>query len=185
MSNKYFLFISIATIFFFSSCNNAVKEKQIAKIDSLMAIIDTARINLNKINKDTVGKRFLTYQETNKLVAEHYKEYRNEENWKYVCSFQEVRKPFKTMIFNYNSYKSDLDSSRKQLENLKHDVEKKLITEKEFENFFKIESKSANELTFKINIQVERVIGQLKNFDTVHPYMLKLIETYPKNKKDK
>ena len=86
------------------------------------------------------------------------------------------------MAFHYRGYLSDIDSSRKQLENLKHDVKEKLIDEKEFENYFNIEAKTVNELTFKINKQVDLVLRQFKNFDTVHPYLLKLLEKYPKDK---
>mgnify|MGYP001186423445 CR=1 FL=1 len=184
MSSKNSVFITILfSIAALWSCNNNdIKEKQLAKIDSLISLIDTAGKNLAKINQDTVAKRFWTYQNTNKLVSEHYQKYRNEENWNYVCAFQEVRKPFKTMAFHYRGYLSDIDSSRKQLENLKHDVKEKLVDEKEFENYFNIEAKTVNELTFKINKQVDLVLRQFKNFDTVHPYLLKLLEKYPKDK---
>ena len=185
MSNRFLLFLSIITIFVFSSCSNAVKEKQLAKIDSLMAIIDTASCNLNKINIDTVSKRYETYKATNKRVAEHYQKYRNEENWKYLCAYNNVRKPFKTMFLQYGTYKTELISSKKQLEDLKHDVANKLISEEEFHSFFIIESKSANDLSFKINMQVEMVLSQYKNFDTVHPYLIKLIDSYTENQNSK
>ncbi|HOY31316.1 MAG TPA: hypothetical protein PKW80_05505 [Bacteroidales bacterium] len=185
MNIKIFSLPGIVTLIMLCSCNNAVREKQLAKIDSLMAVIDSAGKNLNKINKDTISKRFDTFRNTNKSVAEHYQEYRNEENWNYLCEYQNVRKPFKTMVKRYNSYINDLKTSKEQLENLRHDVEKKLISEEEFNNYFIIEKNSAHEITFKINKQINEVLSQMKNFDTIQPYLLKLIDSYPENKNKK
>lgn len=185
MSHKSLFYLAIISIFAFSSCNQAVKKKQLAKIDSLITIIDTTANHLNAINKDTVAKKYEAYKETNQKVAEHYQKYRNEENWYYVCNYQNVRKPFKTMVFNYSTFKSELTSSREQLENLKHDVQKGLISEEEFNNFFTLEAKNTNEISFKINKQVESVLNQYKNFDTIQPYLLKLIDSYAENKNKK
>jgi len=185
MSYKPLFYLAIVSIVAFSSCNNAVKKKQLAKIDSLITIIDTTGNKLNTINKDTVTKKYETYKQTNKKVAEHYQKYRNEENWNYLCNYQNVRKPFKTMVLNYNSFNADLKSAREQLENLKHDVQEGLISKEEFDNYFILEAKNTNEISFKINKQVESVLNQYKNFDTIQPYMLKLIDSYAENKKNK
>ncbi|HNW71193.1 MAG TPA: hypothetical protein PKI01_12365 [Bacteroidales bacterium] len=182
MSHKSLFFLAIISIAAFSSCNQAVKKNQLARIDSLITIIDTTTSHLNAINRDTVARKYKAYQETNKKVAEHYQKYRNEENWGYVCNYQNVRKPFKTMVFNYNSFKADLKSAREQLENLKHDVQEGLISEEEFNNFFTLEAKNTNDVSIKINKQVESVLNQYKNFDTIQPYMLKLIDSYAENK---
>jgi len=185
MSHKPLFYLALISLVTFSSCNTAVKKKQLAKIDSLISIIDTTGSHLNAINKDTVAKKYEAYNETNKKVAEHYQKYRNEENWNYVCNYQNVRKPFKTMVINYGSFNSELKSAREQLENLKHDVQEGLISKEEFDNFFILEAKNTNEISFKINKQVESVLNQYKNFDTIQPYILKLIDSYAENKKNK
>jgi len=164
-----------------SSCHNAEKKQQIAKIDSLITIIDSTESNLEKMNIDTVRKKYSAFRETNQRVIAHYQEYRNEENWKYMCAFQEVRKAFKVMVNKHKSYEQELKISREQLENLKHDVDESLLEEKEFKDYFAMESKSVHDLTFQINRQVNQVLQQYANFDSVHPYLLKLLETYPKD----
>lgn len=182
MSYKSIFYLALISIVAFSSCNSAVKKKQIAKIDSLITIIDTTGSKLKTINKDTVTKKFEAYKKTNEKVAEHYQKYRNEENWSYLCNYQNVRKPFKTMVLNYNSFNAELKSAREQLENLKHDVQEGLISKEEFNNFIILEAKNTHEISFKINKQVESVLGQYKNFDTIQPYLLKLIDSYTENK---
>ncbi|HNW89576.1 MAG TPA: hypothetical protein PKN48_07920 [Bacteroidales bacterium] len=182
MLRRYFLSLAIIAIVAFSSCKNAEKEKQIAKIDSLITVLDTASQHLNKINIDTVTKKYQAYQATNKLVATHYQKYRNEENWKYLCEYQNVRKPFKNMLKNYKSFRNDLNTSREQLENLRHDVDKKLLDDSEFRSYFTIEAHSVNDLAYRINGQVKSVLYQYQNFDTIQPYLLKLAATYPKDK---
>ncbi len=181
MTRTSFILIIATIILVLSACHNAEKKQQLAKIDSLMAILDSTDSNLEKMNIDTVRKKYSAFQETNKRIIVHYHEYRNDENWKYMCAFQEVRKAFKVMVNKHNSYEQELKISREQLDNLKHDVDKRLLDEKEFKDYFAIESKSVHDLTFQINRQVSQVLQQYANFDTVHPYLLKLLETYPKD----
>lgn len=179
---KKHLILGITLGFLIASCSNPVKKNQLSKVDSLYALLDSASTLLSRVNMDTVNQRLQTYYDVNKKVSEHYQEYRNEENWAYVCSYQNVRKPFKTLVKNYIKYQAEVDSSKKQLENLKHDIKKNLLKENEFDGCFAIESQSINALTFKIKKNIESVQHQLKNFDTIHPYMLRLIESYNSGK---
>jgi len=78
---------------------------------------------------------------------------------------------------------ADIDSSIKQLNDLKHDVKEKLISDEEFALYFKNECKSANTVCFKISHNIASVNRQMKNFDTVHPYLLKLINDHKLGKK--
>jgi hypothetical protein len=170
-------------LLFFISCSNKKVEMQILKIDSLARVIDSVDQKLKQINRDTIVNRYHAYQITIDTVSKHFKEVRNDVSWKYICAFQEVRKPFKTMAFNYELFRAEIDSSIKQLNNLKHDVKEKLLSDKEFETFFQNERNSVNAVYFKVSKNVESVTRQMKNFDTVHPYLVKLISDHKSGKK--
>jgi hypothetical protein len=128
-------------------------------------------------------KRSHAYQVTIDTVSKHFNEVKNDESWKYICAYQEVRKPFKTMSFEYDSYQADIDSAIKQLNDLKHDVKEKLISDEEFALYYKNECNSANTVCFKISKSIASVNRQMKNFDTVHPYLIKLINDHKSGKK--
>jgi hypothetical protein len=170
-------------LFFLFACSGKKAEKQISKIDSLAKVMDSIDQKLRQINYDTILNRYHAYQITIDTVSKHFKEVRNDVSWKYICAYQEVRKPFKTMSFNYESYRAEIDSSIKQLNDLKHDVKEKLISDKEFESFFKNECNSVNAVYFKVSKNIESVTRQMKNFDTVHPYLIKLISDHKSGKK--
>jgi hypothetical protein len=173
------LFISL----FFIACSNKKVEQQLVKIDSLAKVMDSVDVRLKQVNRDTIVNRYHAYQSTLDTLSKHFKEVRTDESWKYLCAFQEVRKPFKTMSLNYNMFRAEIDSSIKQLTNLRHDVKEKLITDKEFETFFITERNSVNAVYFKVSKNVDQVIQQMKNYDTVHPYLVKLISDHKSGKK--
>ncbi|MEI6852726.1 MAG: hypothetical protein WCL06_07765 [Bacteroidota bacterium] len=165
------------------SCNGKKVEKQIAKIDSLAKIMDSVDQKLKLINHDTIVNRYHTYQITLDTLSKHFKEVKTDVSFKYLCAYQEVRKPFKTMSFSYGVYKTEIDSTIKQLNDLKHDVKEKLISDKEFETFFMNECNSVNAVFCKVSKNVDNVLLQMKNYDTVHPYLTKLINNHKSGKK--
>jgi hypothetical protein len=182
---KIFVYFPITLILLFIiSCSGKKVEQRVAKIDSLTKIIDSVDQKLTLINKDTVKNRYSTYKKTIDTIAKHMKELRTDESWKYICAYQEVRKPFKTLTFNYDIYKAEIDSSVRQLANLKHDIKAKLLSDKEFEIFFKNECNSVNAVYFKVSKNIETVSRQMKNYDTVHPYLIKLINDHKQGKKN-
>jgi hypothetical protein len=166
------------------SCTDKNVEKKLSKIDSLIKVIDSVSYKLKLINPDTIMKRYHTFQVTNDTISKHFKELKNDESWKYICAYQNVRKPFKTMSFEYGTYMADIDSSIKQLNDLKHDVKEKLISGEEFALYYKNECKSANTVCFKISRNITSINRQMINFDTVHPYLIKLINDHKSGKKN-
>jgi hypothetical protein len=170
-------------LLFLFSCSGKKIEKQIVKIDSLEKILGSVKQELKEINKDTIENRYHTFKRTNDTIVKHMKELRNDESWKYICAYQTVNEPFESMAQNYYQYMSRVDSSLKQLGDLKHDVKAKLLSDKEFESFFKNESRSVNSLFEKVHEEIEVAEGQMKNYDTVHPYLIKLINEKKPGKK--
>jgi hypothetical protein len=181
---KIFSYVpALLLLFFFTACSNKKIEQQVVKIDSLAKVMDSVDIKLKQINRDTIMNRYHTYQITLDTVSKHFKEVKNDVSFKYICAYQEVRKPFKTMSYNYDIYKAEIDSSVKQLNDLRHDIKEKLISDKEFQTFFKNECNSVNAIYFKVSKNVENVARQMKNFDTVHPFLIKLINDHKSGKK--
>lgn len=168
-----------------SSCTGKKIEKQVSKIDSLAIIIDSVDFKLKQICKDTIANRYHEYKKTIDSVAKHIKEIRNDESWKYICAYQEVRKPFKTMTLSYDIYRAEIDSSIKQLSTLKHDVKAKLISDTEFDAYFQNECNSVNAVNLKVSKNIKSVLAQMKNYDTVHPYLTNLLYSHKQGKKNK
>ncbi len=182
MKTVYFSIILVCSMLLFS-CSNEKRAKQISKIDSLYKVLDTVDIKLKQINIDSVKNRYRLYKVTNDTVSKHFPEVRTDESWKYICAFQNVRKPFKNMSLSYDFFRAELQLSKKQLEDLKHDVEKKLLKGKDFDKFFTDEYRSVNDLQAKIMNNVNQVNAQMKNFDTVQPYLMNLIREHKSKKK--
>jgi hypothetical protein len=180
----YFLPIALLLLFLIS-CSGKKIEKQVVKIDSLEKIMTSLAQELKEINKDTIENRYQTYKRTNDTLAKHIKELRNDESWKYICAYQNVNEPFESMTLKYYQYQSEIDSSIKQLTDLKHDIKAKLLSDKEFDVYFTNESNSVKSLFEKVGEEIEITVRQMKNYDTVHPYLVKLINNHKSGKKTK
>jgi hypothetical protein len=181
---KTLRFLPIALLFvFLISCSGKKTEKQLTKIDSLEKIMASLNEELMEINKDTIENRHRIFKRTNDTIAKHIKELRNDESWKYICAYQYVNEPFESMAMKYYQYKSEVDSSLKQLSDLKHDVKAKLLSNKEFDTFFQNESNSVKAVSEKVKEEIEMTEDQMKNYDTVHPYLIKLISEHKPVKK--
>lgn len=174
------IFLGLLSGFLFFSCKNHNKE-QISRIDSLYQVADQLQQKLSEINVDTLKNRYIIYKNLNKYIGENITELKNDSSWYYICEFQKTNKPFMRMPYKYGHYMAEIDSSKKQLDNLKHDLMKDLITDEEFKKFYNIEVLSLNAVYNKVNSHVDIVAGQLKNYDTIYPYICKMIDNH-KNK---
>ena len=87
------------------------------------------------------------------------------------------------MAIKYAGFNAKIDSSVKQLENLKHDVKAKVLSDKEFETFYMNERESVDAVYESISECIESVNMEMKNFDTVHPYLVKLLNNHKSGKK--
>jgi hypothetical protein len=172
-----------AVSFLFSSCVNDTEIKQLNKVDSLSQIMLKAEKKLREVNKDSVSKKFELYNEYSGKIKEDLYEFKNKENWPYICAYSNVRKPFRNMVNNYKDFQTGLDSSKVHLDNLKHDIRKGLLSNDEFDRYYKMEKIKALALLDIITQRVESAKKEEANFDTVHPRIVRFISDFQNMKK--
>lgn len=171
----YFLIFIIPLLL--NSCTGKEEKKQLSKIDSLSGVLAESEKKLTEINKDSVTIKYFLYEKTMDSVAKYFTQIRSDESWPYICAYREVRKPFRNIYLKYDLFKSELDSAKKQLDDLKHDIKKELIKNDEADLFIKNESNSVDAIYKKISKSIDLAEKHMKNFDTVHPYLIKLMNS--------
>jgi hypothetical protein len=174
--------MSVLALMLVQSCGSKAYKADIARIDSVYAVVDTTAQKLSTLNFDTLNAKNELYKANAKVLTESIHDLKNDETWPWICAYGNVRKPFKTMVAEYPKYKAELDTCRKQLNDMKHDLDNGALSKSEFETNFLIECSAVNDLTTRILKNVNSVTAQLKSFDTVHPAICRIIKEFQENK---
>lgn len=181
------LFILIA-ILAFSGCKNKEQKKNIAKIDSVISKIDSVNIVFSRLKFEKIKSSYELYSSNEGFMKENFNEIRTDENWPLMCAYSNVRKPIKTAFQNYYIIKNDVDTCKKQLENLKHDLKEGIINNKDFNTYFATESQFAKNAVDNVKSKLFLSERYIKKFDSLQPLVNKMIEEFknkPAKKNDK
>ncbi len=172
----------IATVLILASCTENQNTDKIEKVDSLSMVLDETELMFKEINIDSLRQLFEIYQyNTDEIKKSYSKE--DEEGWKIVCRYNDMKKPFRNLVEYYDNISSELNFSRQQLDSLKQDLQNNLITEERAEEYIIEEEKAigylhkmvSNNLISSnviindfdsLNTLVEKVVGEINKPDT-------------------
>lgn len=172
MKKKFsLLMVPLLGVFFLVACRGGDTAKEIAQVDSLFSVVKGTRDTLATIDHELVRQKYELYKQASKELQDNFYEIKTDENWPYICEYRNVRRPLRDMSQKYNFMMAEVDSSLKQLEHMKYDLQKGSMGKEEFDAYFRLEAETASNLIFKIRRQVELTRNHMINFDTIHPYI--------------
>ena len=102
-------------------------------------------------------------------MTENYEAIKSDESFPYICAYRNCKKSFSEFVGNYPIFRRELDSTKIQLENLRHDVQEEMIEEEVANGFIYQEKRNLLTLYQKIMQRVDNAVKEEANFDTVHP----------------
>jgi hypothetical protein len=173
--NSIYILPVIIAVLLISGCMSKEKQENITRIDSMIVTVEKAKAKLNEVNYDSIKKKFGLYKEYTERLSPNYDEFKSEKTWPYLCSYHECRKSFKEFVNSYPLLVAEIDSTSTQLNNLKHDMKNDLIDHDQFQQFCLLEKQNTNVLLTKIAFRVDNAKKEEKNFDTVHPVIVKFV----------
>ncbi len=166
MKNIIYIFSLIVIIAFTSiSCKQSNREQRLAKADSLSMALNRVDSMLNiEINYDSISSRFNELKKYQEVLSPYKLKFSQKEKSDYN-QFMSSEKHYKTMITVFDKYKTELDYSRTQVNNLKNDFEKRIIKKDKFDEYYNTENKAVYKLLnnvksdlFKTNKHLEKNI---------------------------
>ncbi|MBL4669315.1 MAG: hypothetical protein JKY30_08640 [Flavobacteriales bacterium] len=170
---KYILGIVIIGLGF-TACNTP-NEKEIGEVDALLSIVDETEKLFLSIDtaRAFAAKRILEVDlaEFNKYADTLKKE----EAFKIADIFGGKRTLYR-LVSNYPGFTQQLEMSKKQLTNLKKDLENNLINKENYTSYYGSEQKAIMDLNNKISNAIaglETVIGK---YELDRPELLEIIE---------
>ncbi len=176
---KKFILLSLIIGLGFSSCKNAF-EKEISEVENLLT--DVNEIEKSLLAVDT-AKVFSTKRQMEKDLQEINKikdTLTREEAFRIDELFSSKKRIFK-LSEKYADFLGQIDFSKKQLMNLKQDLENGLMTKEDFAKNFSVEQTSVTELKNKIGKRVDGLDVELEKFRLFRPD----IEEFIANRKSK
>jgi hypothetical protein len=173
---KHFSFFLIPAAFIaLAACTSPKIKKDLARVDSISVYIDSAEKVLNTVNIDSIRYKFKVYKEYAEKITTYYDNVKTDESWPYICLYRNCKKSFEFMVNGYPNYIAEIDSSRQQLESLRHDIRNELLEQEAINQYCMLEMQNAKTLIGEITFRVGNAINEEANFDTVHPKIVKFI----------
>lgn len=147
MRKLLYIFTVVAFFAFVSSsCKHSNREQRLAKVDTLSMALNKVDSMLNiGINYDSITSRFNELKKYQEVLSPYILKFSQKEKSDYN-QFMSSEKYYKTMINVFDKYKTELEYSRTQVNNLKNDFDKKIIKKDKFDEYYNTENKAVYKL---------------------------------------
>jgi hypothetical protein len=116
-------------------------------------------------------------------IRDCFNDNKGDTTWKTIMPYGIIRKPLKNFLNEYSGLYKEIRYSRKQLDNLKADIEGGNIQKDTISEYTKNEVAAVNSLKQIVNITINGVQTNLKLFDSLNPKVIHLIKQLKKDGK--
>lgn len=148
----------LAILVTLSSCNQAVKEERLQKIDSLNVHLNYVFSSVEKIDPQLLDNRITEIDQMSSWVWENVEDTLPKKPGMAMGDLIRTNKYLKQSRSRYNDVLKEAGYSKEQLEALKKDVENSFYSDEEFKGYFNTEAQSVAELvkaTDELNYKYE------------------------------
>ncbi|MCK5823220.1 MAG: hypothetical protein KAG95_04395 [Bacteroidales bacterium] len=174
---RIIIIIFVASVFLFSCVNKETKVK-IDKIDSLLIQIDSLSYELEQVKIDSLRAVYSVTKSNNEFFQNNNFDMPEDKAFiKDFGGYGLVGKNLKRLLGSYNTMNTDIEYSKKQLINLRHDIKKELLTNSDTINRYIIDEEEAvNNIKVNLLPKIQLLNKQLPLYYKTH----KRIENFKK-----
>lgn len=171
--HKYILGIMLFALGF-GACNHP-NQKEISEVEGLIATV--VEIEKSLLSIDT-SKVFGAKRQLEKDFAEFIAigDTLTKEEAFEIADYFGSKKKFYRLTANYPSFVNSIEISKKQLNNLKQDLENDLLEKEKYTTYYSNEQAYLNALNHKINKLVTGIDAAAERYEADRPKLLNLIE---------
>lgn len=172
---KIIQFGTVLLLLTMMACQTGLSEKQEKRIDELSSRADSSMVLLNQIDTAKGLASANHFFENIRFIQNEMKDTLDPKTALYIDRYYGMRKAFKLFGQNYPRVIAEVKTTKKQIEDLKHDAEAGLLTEQEIQQYLDLESNNlalaeegANDIWYAIST-VQPI------YDTMNPKIDSLI----------
>lgn len=178
-------------LLYMGGCKPKVENLQTKTIDSLLVALDQAEEKLEKINFEKLEKSAHTVKENLEKIKPMIVDTLNRDkvflmsNYAIVAGEEGEEEGEKGQADKESDYEEvrekyiekELTFCKKQLKNLKNDFSKGEIDENTFKKYFEVEREKSLQIISFIEMESNSSEHRIALFDTLHPLILKFIDS--------
>ena len=177
MSIKLFN-IFILLCLFISSCYS-LYDDEINEVISLQTKLEALNQSFYNVEKDKVNKAKKEYDKNIKQIKKYYFTDTVDVDFvQLMNTYKGIKKLTKSFAKDYNNISSNLITMKKQLENLKHDLEKNVFSIDSIGFFIEVEQNNINKLNENVSSFVIKCDDVIKIDDSLSSKVRSLINSY-------
>ncbi len=146
-----FLLVALTTVAT-TACNPATKYKtEITEIDSCLTVVDSLQTMYDEIPFDSLDLMYSHVVNNEDVVRELYMvDTVNQDVARKLNDAKSVRKAFKAVSVEQSEFKTELQTSKMQLETLKKDIKEGVLTEEQIKQYLGQEKKALSSLELSL-----------------------------------
>jgi hypothetical protein len=169
-------------LLFYSSCHKP-DPKVIAKIDALLISLDSIHTKVGSLNFKQEETQSQKIREDLDFIQNNFRDTLTQDFGFVLSDYRAMVDGEENKSNNENlekMLKKELDYSKLQVLNLKHDFEKSEMPEEDFKKFFETESLAVNKLSNYVTKKQLEFERKLKQFETLQPKVQNFIDSLKK-----
>jgi RNA binding exosome subunit len=151
------------------SCRQDAAEKQLNAVDSLYSILIRADSTLRNLDKNEINEISKKIETNVKQFKSHYGDTIPWETAKLISKYHRLKKALIKHMENNHYITKELGYCREQLENLRNDIENKIMDPDKFQLYYNIEAQTLFILDSLVDHEIEFASNQLDRFKEWDP----------------
>ncbi|MFH1320879.1 MAG: hypothetical protein ABII90_09540 [Bacteroidota bacterium] len=171
---KLFIFLPLIL----SSCKNVDVKKEVSAIDSLGQVVEKAHLHLKEINIENAKKIREEINTNMDFVKTHYQDTLSWDISKLLSDYHSIQKTLKHFLRIKEYLEKEIVYSNEQLKNLKHDIEKEIITKEQFNTYYEAEMKAVSGLKKEIKLYVDMAKEKIEKFNSINPKVGEVVKKF-------
>ncbi len=171
----FIIVVSLIGMLFTTSCGHKKVKYRLAQIDTLTILLDKTELMLNEINNDSITAMLKEVQQKNEAIYPVSHTKLNMKERSDYFQFTSVEKQFKSYLNDHIKNLDELKLSRKQITDLKTDVENHAIKDKKFDEYYLTENTSVNTLFNMVKSSLYKLKQNTEKYNLFNPIITKLM----------
>jgi len=176
--------LMILMVGYLFSCTSKADQAKIQSIDTLMLTLNDAEEMLLSVDANLVDEKLNELKEKEDFLKKNLRDSLDKPTALEIGEYFTYGKALRFYKENYSEFMEAINTSRKQLNDLKADVENGLLTDEKFNEYYNNEMRIALEITQNVERAVNGVNVVLPKIDEKQPVIEKIITHIEESKQE-
>ena len=179
---SHLLFLLLSLPFIFGSCRDNETKEEISSIDSLYRAVLSADSLIRYVDVEKISGYKEEIVTNMGYIQKNFNDSMTNELRILLTDYYAIRKPLRVLLSRTEFYMQELNYSKEQLQNLKHDIEQGTIEKEQFSKHLETENQAISGLVKEIRQYTDVLNTKIEFFIRTNPSILELIRKLKEEK---